>query len=305
MEHHKQPVVGLGQASIDFLGTLAEFPAPDEKCELTGLSVQGGGPAATALVTLARLGVPTAMIGVIGDDHFGPQIRHELLDEGVDAARLITIPGTRSQYAFIAIDENKATRTIFWRRTSAELTLTAADLHLIKQSSLLHLDGLMIDASLTAAQTARLSGRPVVYDAGSLRPGSLDLAANSDYLICSEKFMTAYNPSGDLEQGLVRLKNLGPRQTVVTLGDKGSLGFDGRDFHHQKSFKVTALDTTGAGDVYHGAYIYGLLQNWSMPECMALASAVAAMKCLAVGGRTGIPTLEKVEVFMGDNYPGK
>lgn len=293
------PVVGLGQASLDLLGAIPRFPEPDAKCELTELTVQGGGPTATALVTLSRLGVKTVFIGAVGDDDIGLSIRRGLMDEGVDVTHLALRPGGRSQAAFIAVDPGLSQRTIFWHRgTGIDLSPDDVDLALIRRARLLHLDGLRIEASLAAALAARKAGVPVVFDAGTPRNGYLELAALTDYLICSEVFFQNFQKDGDHRQGLKRLQEMGPKQVVVTLGSQGSVGFDGTSLFKQKAYPVRAVDTTGAGDVYHGAYIYGILQGWNMARCMDLASAVAALKCTRPGGRTGIPGIEEALCFM-------
>jgi len=308
MSGKKEPtavVVGLGQASLDFLGVIDAYPEPDSKCEFTGLTVQGGGPAATALVTLSRLGLKTALVGEVGDDDFGRLIRAGLIREGVDVSRLAVAPGGVSQFAFIAVEPNLGRRTIFWRRgadTDSATGLITPDI--IRDAGLLHLDGLKLKASLSAARAARRAGVPVVFDAGTLRPGYLDLAALTDYLICSERFFRSFHPQEGEKEGLARILALGPRQAVVTLGDRGSVGFDGRLYHRQPAYRVKVVDTTGAGDVYHGAYIFGILAGWDLPGCMRFASAAAALKCEKVGGRAGIPNLTRLRDFMGPDYPG-
>ena len=285
-----RPVVGLGQCSWDILGLIPSWPGPDDKCETTGLTMQGGGPVATALFTVARLGLPAAFIGIVGDDHYGPLIRQGLADNEVDTSRLRTVPGGQSQIAFIAVAPEAGTRAIFWQRgTPGDFKPDDEDMALIRSARLLHLDGLMLKASLAAAREARRAGVPVVYDAGTLRGGCLKLVALTDYLICSKKFMAAFQPNGNLEKGLARLTRLGPSQAVVTLGAEGSLGYDGKTYYRQAALSVKVVDTTGAGDVYHGGFLCGLSEGWDMPSCMEFASAIAGIKCTALGGRTAIP----------------
>lgn len=301
----KIQVVGLGQASIDYLGLVPAYPKPDTKCEFTDLVIQGGGPAATAMVALSRLGVPAAFIGAVGDDDFGRFIREGLVREGVDISGLITAARGKSQFAFIAVEPGQGRRTIFWQRgLGIDLPLEKIDLDMVARARVLHVDGLDLEASLAAARVARAAGRLIVFDAGTLRRGSLDLAALTDYLICSENFFRAFHSSGGLEQGLKRLWALGLRQAIVTLGLAGSAGFDGETFHRQAAHQVRVVDTTGAGDVYHGAYIYGILAGWDMVACMRFASAAAALKCERVGGRTGIPNLSRLREFLGPDFPG-
>jgi sulfofructose kinase len=293
-----RPVVGLGQASIDFIGRIPYFPQSDTKCEFTDLTIQGGGPAATAMVTLRRLGLPAVFIGAVGDGEFGRRIVQELQDEGVDVTHVHVRPGGRSQMAFIAV-ESGGSRTIFWQRAvNAGLEPSDVDPDMIRRAHVLHVDGLMIEASLAAAEIARQADVPVVFDAGTLRDGYLDLVKQTDFLICSETFFRQFHPGRDDKEGLQQLHAMGPKHAVVTLGANGSLGYDGRNYYRQKAFEVDAMDTTGAGDVYHGAYIYALVQGNSLEECMRFASAVAALKCTKMGGRAGIPTIDEAERFL-------
>lgn len=294
-------MVCLGQASLDLLGVVPHWPDEDSKCELDSLTIQGGGPAATAAVTIKRLGLNSALIAAVGDDWPGRFIIDGLIQEQVDVTGVVTISGARSQVAFIAISPG-ARRTIFWHSGEhTELPADQINMDIISRGDLLHVDGLKLSACLAAADQAQAMGTPIVYDAGTLRPGCLELVAKTTYLIASEKFFRQFQPDGDLKAGLVRLQTLGPAQVVITLGARGSQGFDGRACHYQPAFPVAAVDSTGAGDVYHGAYIYGILAGWDLPTCMRLASAVAAIKCTRIGGRTGIPTLDQVWEFLGEN----
>jgi sulfofructose kinase len=295
-------VIGLGQACVDYLGTVPCFPQENEKVELVGLVTQCGGPASTAMVTLARLGIPVSFIGVVSDDPFGFRIKENLIQEGVDVAGLRTRPGFNSQFAFIAISTETGDRTIFWTRGSVP-PLTAKDIDLTGFSSakLLHLDGLMIEASLEAARQARDRGLTVVLDAGTPRAESRDLVSHVDILIASERFAAGLTGQGVADgKSLRRLEKFGPREVVITMGTKGSIGLGEDGIVRQAPFPVKAIDTTGAGDVFHGAYIYGLLKGFRMKECMRFASAAAAIKCLKIGAQAGIPRLREVEMFLKD-----
>ena len=293
-------VVGLGQACVDFLGRVPSFPQEDGKTELLDLHRQCGGPASTAMVTLSKLGVACSFLGSVSDDPFGADIVHGLKDAGVEASHLKVIPGYSSQFAFIAISRTSGNRTIFWHRGSVpHLTRDEVDLSPFTGAEILHLDGLMIEASLEAVKQGRARGLKVVLDAGTMREGSLEIASGVDVLIASARFADPLVGSGARpEKALEALCQLGPKVVVMTLGQKGSLGWDGGEQVRARAFPVQAVDTTGAGDVYHGGYIYGLLQGWAMKECMRFASAVAALKCREIGARKGIPGLKAVEAFM-------
>lgn len=290
-------VLGLGQCSLDYITLVDGFPAEDSKQEVVDFVVQGGGPVATALVALSRLGVKASILGRISDDRAGDEIRKGLRDEGVDTKGLLVKPGGRSQTAFILVNRAKGTRTICWQRpTVPPLSPVEVDPAAFKGAGILLLDGLMAEASYHAATIASKKGIPVMLDAGRMRPGMLKLASMSDFVVCSEEFVTGLKLS--LKEAFKKLSGGKARAVTITLGDKGSFTWhEGRIFM-QKVFRVKAVDTTGAGDVFHGAYAYGLLQGWDMKKTVEFASCVAAMKCRKLGGRTGIPTLAEATKFL-------
>lgn len=297
---HCVEVVGLGQASVDYLGRIPRYPDEDEKVELEALEIQCGGPASTAMVTLSRLGIATAFIGSFSDDSFGSRIRRELDREGIDATYSKVTPGYRSQFAFIGVSPTHGKRTIFWHPCTAP-DVEKADINLSKfpKARILHLDDLMIGADLEAARQAKDQGIQVVLDAGTFREGILEVIPLVDVLIASEHFhVPLLGPDKPLKETLLTLFEIGPKEVVITRGARGSVGWDGRLILAQKAFPISAIDTTGAGDVYHGAYIYGILQGWAMEEKMRFASAVSALKCQSVGARKGIPFLSEVTDFM-------
>ncbi|MFH1351562.1 MAG: PfkB family carbohydrate kinase [Pseudomonadota bacterium] len=298
-------VVGLGQACVDYLGKIPGYPNEDDKIELEDLQIQCGGPASTALVTLTRLGIRTSFLGAISDDPFGLDILKGLKEEKVDATFLKTIPGYTSQFAFIAINRKDGRRTIFWHRGSVpHLKKRDVDLSPFSDARILHVDGLMVEAAIEAAKQAKERGLTVVMDAGTMRKGSRELVSMVDVLIASERFAEPLVGHGSPPEAAIEaLRQLGPQEVIITLGARGSLGWRGEGFIFQKAFPVKAVDTTGAGDVYHGAYIYGLLQEWNMSQCMRFASATATLKCREVGAREGIPTLEEVRNFVKYSFP--
>lgn len=291
-------VTGIGQCSLDYLAVVDTYPRPNTKKELLQWCEQGGGPVATALVTLARLGISGRFYGVIGDDEAGEKIRQSLVEEGIDT-RLTKRAGKRSQVAFIAIEKGTGRRTIFWKRPSGkELKIRELDTDFLKGSRFLLLDGLMVDISLYAAARAREHGIPIMLDAGRLRQGMLEIAGLCDYLVASEEF------ARDLKWIITgaalakRREELGCKILTVTLGERGSITTTDKGLLRVPAFKIQPADTTGAGDVFHGGFIYGLLQQWELKDIIVFTSAIAAMKCTKVGGREGIPSLFEIEAFL-------
>ncbi|MFC1821937.1 carbohydrate kinase family protein [Thermodesulfobacteriota bacterium] len=299
-------VIGLGQASVDYLGRVPIYPHEDEKTELQDLHVQCGGPASTALVTLSRLGIRTSFLGSISDDALGHKILEALRTEKVDATFLKITPGHSSQFAFIAINRTDGKRTIFWHRGSVpRLKAEDIDLGPFRDARILLVDSLMIEAAIKAAEQAKALGLKVVMDAGTMREDSMKLLSFVDVVIASERFADPLvGAQAEPEKALEALRSFCKGNVIITLGARGSIGLENNHIIRQKAFSINVSDTTGAGDVYHGAYIYGLLRGWGMQECMHFASAASALKCQQVGARRGIPTLEDIEQFLDHRNHG-
>jgi ribokinase len=287
-------VVGVGHCTVDYLGVLERYPQVDTKVELSEFSMQGGGPVATAMVTLASLGVNVTFIGKGSDDDFGLFIRQGLREAGVDTTGLVSEQGRVSPYSFIAVERKTAKRTVFWTRGDlAPLRPEEIRMDMLEGAKVLHVDGLQMEAQIAAARHAKSAGIQVVYDAGSPRDGMDELIALTDTLIASERFAAELG-SGALAESLKMLHSKGPGTVVITIGEDGSVGMETAETYIVPPITVKAVDTTGAGDVYHGAFIYGMLQGWGLRERMRFANAAAGLKCRVLGGRAGIPTLEDI-----------
>ena len=286
-------ITGLGQASYDYIALTDAYPAEDTKQEVFEWIECGGGPVATALVSLSRLGVKTHFMGRVSDDRSGRLIHAGLKKEGVGTRGLKTLKGGKSQTAFIVVNQKTGgKRTIFWQRpTVAPLGPDEISTAKIRSSDMLLIDGLMKDASIRAAEIAKEAGVPVVFDAGTLRDGTLELLELSDFIVASERFACSF--AGIPEKALKEFARFKPIAATVTRGEEGSVTSTADDSFNTPAFKVAAIDTTGAGDVFHGGYIYGLLSGFDMRRTVEFASAFAALKCLKPGGRDGIPTLDE------------
>lgn len=292
-------VTGIGQCSLDYLALVDFYPEVDTKKEVLQWEEQGGGPVATALVSLTRLGIKCRFYGIIGDDLAGEQIRQSLIDEHIDVKSLLKRNRTSSQVAFIVIEKNSGKRTIFWKRPSGdELRPEELGADFLKHSVFLLLDGLMKDSSLYAAKKAKSMNIPVMLDAGRLREGMLDIATFCDYVVASEEFAKDLGWSENPEIFWKKLKKLRLNIVTITLGDRGSITFLKDKYFYIPAFRIDTVDTTGAGDVFHGGYIFGALQGWNIMHTVRFASACAAMKCSKIGGRRGIPSLDEVLRFL-------
>lgn len=295
-------VAGLGCACLDFLGIVPHLPDRDDQVWMSDSTQQGGGMVSTGLVTLSRLGVSTAFAGKIGNDMAGRVVKEEFDLYGVDSAHLIMTPGGSTPVSMILVDESTGQRTIMAGGSSVEMSPSEVPAGVVASAKYLLLDTTTRQAALAAAGIARDTGVPVVLDADSLsRPQDIgELLRSTDYLIASKVFAEALTGLSDPSEAVEALAGYGSSVTVVTLGEEGSLTLaDGRSFH-TPAFPVEVVDTTGAGDVYHGAFIFGLLREWQLEKTAEFASAVAAMSCTRLGGRQGIPTLGEAMSFLRD-----
>lgn len=292
-------VTGLGQCSWDYLALIDRYPSPDTKEEVLEWHEQGGGPVATALVALSRLGISCRFSGVIGEDEAGSKIESSLVQEGIDVRSIVRRKGAASQVAFIAVEKGTGKRTIFWKRpTGSPVQPGEIRNDFLEGSSFLLLDGLMPEVSLFAAEKAGALRIPVMLDAGRVRAGMLALARLCTYVVASAEFAKDLGIEFKPYAVQLKRKELGLRVLTITLGEQGSITAADDGEFHQPAFNVDALDSTGAGDVFHGGYVYGVVQGWDLKHTIAFASAVAALKCRAMGGRAGIPRLEEVHRFL-------
>lgn len=291
-------IVGLGYCSIDYLCLLPHIPQ-DDKVEIIQNMVQGGGPAATAIVAAARLGAGTAFIGAVGSDERGTGIIRSLSSEKIYTGSMKIRGNAESPAAFCWIEKASGKRSIAWTKGSVKpLSPDEVDKNIIKTAKALHLDGHHTEAAIAAADFARKNKITVSIDAGTIVPGIEKLLSLSDIIIASEKFALRYTDETNLEKAAKKLFSSSCVFSAVTMGDRGSIGFDGKNIFTCPAFETAVVDTTGAGDVFHGAFVYKYINGGTWPECMKFASAVSALKCQKFGGRTGIPTLHETETFL-------
>lgn len=294
-------VVGMGLNSVDFLNIVPEFPTPNSKMEILQFSKQGGGQVATAMVALARWGIKTKYIGKIGDDDLGKFSLQSIADEGVDISSVTIEKGAKTQFATIIIDAPSGERTILWSR-DRRLMYREGELKKeeVCQGKILHLDGHDIRAAIQCVSWAKEEGLITVIDIDKVESLTEVLIKDIDFVITSSRFPTLFTGIHDREKALLELQKYTNGFLCSTLGEEGSMALEGEEIIYEKGFRVKTVDTTGAGDVFHAGFIYGLLQNWELCEILRFSNAVAALKCRDIGGRRGIPTLEEVKNFLAD-----
>jgi len=303
----KVDLVGVGLNATDTVIPLSTYPARGSKTEYSTVTTLPGGQVATTVVACQHWGLRTRYVGKLGDDLAATLHREAFNHAGVEA-RIITVPGAVSAQSLILVDA-EGERTVLCRRDSeARLVLKPSDLQRewITNARALHVDGYDTAAATLAAQWAREAGVPVIADLDELYPGVEDLLQNIDYLIVSRDFPSRLMNEPDLETALRRMQaRFGSTLTAATLGHEGVLAWDGRTFHHSSAYKVPVADTTGAGDIFHAGFIYGLLNDWPLDRQLDFACAAAALNCTAVGARGGIKDVEEIErlIVTGTHYP--
>ncbi len=293
-------VVGLGLNATDTVYSVRDFPALGGKERVLSTSTHAGGQVATALVACQRLELRTRYIGKVGDDEGGKIQLASLKREGVDLRYTRVVRGAPNQYGHIFVEQSSGERTVFWDR-DPRLTVSPKELResAITSARVLHLDGCDVAACLKAARWAHRARIPVVADLDTAYKGIERLFPYIDYLIASTKFLFALTGQADpfrvLEVANSKYKAKTPG---MTLGKDGALIYSEGEFHYSPGFEVEAIDTTGAGDVFHGAFIYGLLAGWEMSKVLDFSNAMAALNCTALGARGGIKTRADVEKLM-------
>jgi sulfofructose kinase len=291
--------IGLGVNAIDYLGVLDPYPQLDEKVDVVKSSVQGGGPVPTAMVTLARLGSKVCYVGKVGADTEGDFVKAQFEKQGVDTRYMITDRKTKTSRAFIWVDKRTGKRTVALDRDKKDC-LKESDLAFMDSAStrFLHLDAREPEINIEVARWARRLNAEVCLDVGSLRPDVERIFPYIDHLIVSKRFACSFMETADHMDACRKMMKYGCKTVVVTLGEEGCICGRGNRVFHSPGYKVRVTDTTGAGDVFHGAFIYGLLRRWTLKRIASFANACAALKCRKLGGRAGIPNLIEVTDLM-------
>ena len=291
-------LVGVGLNATDTLISVSHLPGPGLKADVRSISVLPGGQVATAVIACQRWGLQTRYVGKLGDDAAGKVHAQAFADAGVEA-RITTIPDCASAQSFILVDD-RGERTVLWRR-DPKLAIDPEDLQhkwIINARALL-VDGCDTAAATQAAQWARSAGIPVIADLDAAYSGIETLLENVNYLIVSRDFPERISGKSDLKGSLPWLQQrFKSRLAAATLGTEGVLGWDGQQFHYSRAYEVAAVDTTGAGDIFHAGFVYGLLQGWPMPRILDFACAAAALNCTGEGARGRIGTLQEIETLM-------
>ncbi len=293
-------VVGVGLNATDTLLIVPHFPAYAGKAPYTREILSPGGQVASAMIACARLGLRVKYIGAVGDDERGRIQMESLRADALDLEHVQIRSNCANQSAYIIVDQSTGERTVFWRHDEC-LRIDPEQIapEQIIGARLLHIDGHDTRAVAHAARIAQAHGIPVTVDVDTIYAGFDKVLPHVDYLIASSEFPARWTGENDPFRALETLQNeYGMRVAAMTLGAHGSLALTGGKFVYSPAFVVNCIDTTGAGDVFHGAFCYAVLQEMPMREALEFSNAMAALNCTALGARGGIRGLEEVRALM-------
>ncbi|TKJ38561.1 hypothetical protein CEE37_12420 [candidate division LCP-89 bacterium B3_LCP] len=294
-------VVGLGLCAWDRIFLFDEYPGPNQKVETVASTGSGGGPVPNAMVVFSKLGGKSAFIGVTGDKQEGLKIRSDLIKYNVDVTHLSIQAGRRSPCAYIWVDRRNGQRTVALDPGDTD-PVNAEELPeiLLSSTPLLLIDGRNSEVCIRAAELCLKGDGKVILDAGSPRQGIADILKITDHAVVSSDFLRGTFPQTGNDDALKQLQMMGPSSVVVTMGEKGGLWREGKENGTYSAFKTPVLDTTGAGDAFHGAYLFGLKMGMDMVGRCRFASAAAALICRSLGGRATTPAYEEVQKLIED-----
>jgi sulfofructose kinase len=289
-------IVGVGINAADTIIRLPHFPAADSKVELISAEIKPGGQVASAMVACRRWGLRTRYIGKIGGDAVGKLQVHEMVREGVET-HWIKVADSTSQTSFILVDDRSGERTILWKR-DRRIAIAPSDLrrHWLKGCRALLVDGHDTAASTQAARWARQEGIPAIADLDNIYRGVKGLLRSIDFPITSKDFPERLTGEQNLLKSLPEIHSeFKCCLTTATLGRLGAIAWDGERFFLIPGFKVRAVDTTGAGDIFHAGFMYGLLKGWRIEVILEFSNAAAALNCTALGARGKIASLTEID----------
>lgn len=288
-------VLCVGAATYDLVYSVDRHPQPDEKIRASSFIGCGGGPAANAAITVSRLGLQTAFAGYLGTDIFGNAHIEELWQAGVYTG-YVTRGAYSSALSVVMVKPDGSRALVNYRNPDSCLTAGPVDLSTVASRVILF-DGHEPHISPSLARSARQRGIITVLDAGSIHRGTEELAGLVDYLVCSERFGLDFTGETNEEGALEKLSSYAPN-LIITVGDRGLVWKNAKGSGRLEAFKVKAVDTTGAGDVFHGALAASLAQEKEWLESLRYASAAGALCCTKIGARLGIPSREEVDEFL-------
>lgn len=289
-------VIGVGANSVDRVYRLPAQPAAEganAKMRICGHSLLCGGQTATTLSTCAAMGLRTKYIGAFGESSDGQFVHSELAARGVDLTHTV-FRNTSNQFAVILIEQHSGERIVLWDRNE-QLTLHPMEVPegVLQTTRHIHVDDVDMEAALRASAIGQAAGIPVTSDIDRITKGTEELIQTVSISILAEHVTLELTRETEPERALRKLRGLSSGMLCVTLGAHGSMLLTGDQIHYEPAFGIKAVDTTGAGDVFRGAFIYALLRGDGPQDILRFANAAAALSCTRAGAMNGVPCLEE------------
>jgi sulfofructose kinase len=293
-------LVGVGLNATDTLLLVPTFPACGGKVRIARELISPGGQVASALAAAAKLGLRTKYIGTVGGDAHGRIQMDSLRAAGMNLEDVEIRARCANQKAYIVIDQSTGERTVFWDRPDClALDPERITREKISVARMLHIDGHDTPAVARAAQLARELGIPVSVDVDTIYPGFEKVLPNVDYLVASAEFPTRWTGEVDPFRALEILQTrYGMRVAAMTLGADGALARMHGRYYYAPGYIIDCVDTTGAGDVFHGAFCYSVLKRMPVREALDFSCAMAALNCTRLGARGGLASEPEVRALM-------
>ncbi len=299
-----QPILGLGAVAVDDLIYIGAYPNPDTKVQVLDTARHCGGLTATALVAASRLGVPCAYAGVVGTDDFSGFAAEQMQRGGIVLRHTPRSASAAGSHSHIVVGTRENSRTIF---SDGRNVVGAAEdwppSEVIESCRILFVDHVGIPGMLRAARIAAAAGIPIVSDLERISgPGFQELVALIDHFIVSQDFAIQLTGERSPEAAVRRLAATARGVVAVTAGVNGCWYSEAERpelVGYQAAYPVKVRDTTGCGDVFHGAYAAALWMGKPVKERFQMAAAAAALKATQPGGQSGAPTRRQLEEFLG------
>jgi len=296
-------VLGLGSVTVDFVGTVTQWPAEGLKQPLESLSIHDGGLVGTALVAVSRLGGRAAFAGKLGSSDMARRAIESLKKEAIDTSFVIATANAEPIIAFVFANTSTGHRNIFWTRQGVHYPMPAElpDPRWYERTRVLFIDYECGRAGIETAKIARIHKIPVISDIEGKTPHTAEAMAISTHLVVSEDFAQSYTNKTTIDDMLLSLRTSREQVVIITCGAKGCVGIGPEGKFKVPAYKVNAIDTTGCGDTFHGAFALAIAQERTVVEAARFASAAAALCATKIGGRDGIPNVVQLESFMRNN----
>lgn len=297
-------VVGIGATSVDYVYRLPALPAasgPNSKVRIASHSVSCGGQTATALATCAALGLRAKFAGAIGNDANGRLVLDAMRQRGIDVADALERQAG-NQFAAILVEDRTGERIVLWSRAE-EVSIRASEVSaaVLASARVVHVDDVDQEAAIEIAREAGRLGAIVTSDIDRATPRTDELVAAVGIPILAEHIPEALTGDAKMSRALRALHARHGKPMCVTLGARGAMMVvEGDQIVHEPGLAVEAVDTTGAGDIFRGAFIHGLLRDAPPRELLRFANAAAALSCTRAGALDSVPTLAEVGAFLAE-----